>query len=737
MINKITKVVQLIYYELEIKRLCRKNGISRERAEQIIKSGTTLKKKKAAKRISILKKKQVIVAILLLVSIIVGIIVNTVISSLSNTDNIMKAVASYFVTASKDKDAKTLFKGEAICDLDGKEPLSISSDMLKKAKTVCDGTNRLVIEYKSYETVSMPEDNRGRTIIAMRASDEVSSMESNEAVQETESNTSEDEGAEDIADDSLEDEGNDTDKTSTWLLGKAYEDESYTGALKVKSVGLTSEKKEEYIVLNSSDSEVLEKGLDLYGYNWIITKVELQVADKETNWTFSDGTVAETGGLSETGLVPKDNVLKNWYYFISDAQQASDIVGGYYTPWIVLGTMLRETQAVSNSLNNSSFTYIMDLDSTYSNGADVSSGQLVQGSAKNGWGQFNQKTWDGQKRALGSTDIQELYNDSELGFYRPNCWYGRDDIWTTVFYSAGSAQSSKLFSEVTSSDSFINLDEVDKQFIVGCMAEGCHNQGNVNSSQDKELAYKLIDIAQNKGSYGMSSLADMCDVAGVTVVNLDRCTGSITIQGGSEVSTLDSKFSLGIGKSSDGKYYRQYGYIMAMCAGYKLYTAKVQQIEASEKEGGGTSETKNDVASMGQYVFSTWRSEGYGYGYGQYVNSPTFGHCRIDCSGFVSLVLYQLGLIDSTTQYTSGDFLNNTMGYTVVDGLDNIQAGDIIAWSGHVAMFAGYDGNGNRTWYSWGSNKSCKEKDIPDATYDRAVVGKINSGTKVTILRAQ
>ena len=86
-------------------------------------------------------------------------------------------------------------------------------------------------------------------------------------------------------------------------------------------------------------------------------------------------------------------------------------------------------------------------------------------------------------------------------------------------------------------------------------------------------------------------------------------------------------------------------------------------------------------------------------------NTATYGKVRPDCSGFVSCVLWQLGYMDHYTPISSGAYAANSIGWTVVGHGRSVelQAGDILAYNGHVQIFAGFDGSGNRLWYSWGS----------------------------------
>ena len=73
----------------------------------------------------------------------------------------------------------------------------------------------------------------------------------------------------------------------------------------------------------------------------------------------------------------------------------------------------------------------------------------------------------------------------------------------------------------------------------------------------------------------------------------------------------------------------------------------------------------------------------------------------VDCSSFVSWVLYEAGFTEfSGYQKTSSYFRKNPMNWQKVSK-ENLQAGDILVYTGHVEIYAG-DGN----YYNCGGNKS-------------------------------
>lgn len=139
--------------------------------------------------------------------------------------------------------------------------------------------------------------------------------------------------------------------------------------------------------------------------------------------------------------------------------------------------------------------------------------------------------------------------------------------------------------------------------------------------------------------------------------------------------------------------------------------------------------TAQSFLNMADTVFKAWRAAGFEYTYG---GKMQFNgeEVRIDCSGYLTYVMYKLGMIGKSATYTSDSFLNNTMNFTVIDSWDKMQPGDIVAWTGHVAIYAG-----NNSWYSWGSDTSAMTKPIPDPTYHDYAKRKYNNSAKKIILR--
>ena len=76
---------------------------------------------------------------------------------------------------------------------------------------------------------------------------------------------------------------------------------------------------------------------------------------------------------------------------------------------------------------------------------------------------------------------------------------------------------------------------------------------------------------------------------------------------------------------------------------------------------------------------------------------------KIDCSSYVSWVLYEAGFTQfKGHQHTSGSFAKNPYSWEKISR-ENLQAGDIMVYRKHVQIYAG-----NRKYYSCGSTDSIK-----------------------------
>lgn len=94
-----------------------------------------------------------------------------------------------------------------------------------------------------------------------------------------------------------------------------------------------------------------------------------------------------------------------------------------------------------------------------------------------------------------------------------------------------------------------------------------------------------------------------------------------------------------------------------------------------------------------------------GYIYDQVgLNIPITSSVKtIDCSAYVSWVLYEAGFTQfKGAQHRSSAFATNPYNWEKISK-ENLQAGDIMVYRGHVQIYAG-----NRKYYSCGSDDSIK-----------------------------
>ena len=109
---------------------------------------------------------------------------------------------------------------------------------------------------------------------------------------------------------------------------------------------------------------------------------------------------------------------------------------------------------------------------------------------------------------------------------------------------------------------------------------------------------------------------------------------------------------------------------------------------------------------------------------GVYIPINSSSGKTIDCSSFVSWVLYESGYSQfGGYQKTSSYFASNPMNWQKISR-DNLQAGDIMVFSGHVQIYAG----GNQ-YYNCGGNSSIRTP-APSSSGT-----SINSGTFLFGLR--
>lgn len=702
--GKIINIIRTIVYTFYVEHLKRKYNINEKNTSNTL---VSKKKKRVYNKIKKVKRKRAIAVVCLIVStLITGLSWGIIEIVIGNNERNIAIIASNNIEK-EETNKIVLFKGEAECDVYGRGDIVIEPQILEDSGIKCNGTYKLNITYTSYETYSLEEEEMRCSIIAMYPSKVVNSEEdSTENTEKAEAGEVKELGIK---------------------INGAYKEDKYESALSYKKKELTRELKTEEIYLYSTYKEILEDGIQIRGYNWIITEITAEESEQRKNWTFSEDS---DGSYSDgTSIEPQSRAMKNWYSLFRDLEKACDESGSeYIAPWTIFGTILREVgNTMVVEVSDNSFDYTIDLSNEYRQGSDGVSGELV-GNSSNGYGQYEKTTWISNRRLFGNLEVaKQLELDSTLSIYRPNCWYIADQLWTTVQFNVSVVNSKDTAIELMGSQEFQSLDTIDKQFIYGVMCEIVHNRGHGKLPEERDFLYKLIGIAQDKGSYGMSSLYDMANVAGVEVWKEDSNTrGVVSInESTNQYNKFDDAF--GINSSTSSKYPKQeYGYIEAMCAGYEAYIDICREIEEDSEKGSDTGDgytggfCSNDITRVAQYTFEVLRSEGHGYEQ-EYKVSPTFGTIRTDCSGYVTLVLYQMGMVSTKSGYTSRSYRSNVMGFEVVPSIEDIQPGDIAAWNGHVQMFAGYGTDGKRYWYSYGSDDAALNKPIPYQSADSLV----------------
>lgn len=79
---------------------------------------------------------------------------------------------------------------------------------------------------------------------------------------------------------------------------------------------------------------------------------------------------------------------------------------------------------------------------------------------------------------------------------------------------------------------------------------------------------------------------------------------------------------------------------------------------------------------------------GADYGYGVYKDIEGVGNMRLDCSGYVSQVLKQMGYSCTGTETSTHAW--SDIGFTQVPNVDDIKPGDILQFTGHTNIFCGW-----------------------------------------------
>lgn len=121
------------------------------------------------------------------------------------------------------------------------------------------------------------------------------------------------------------------------------------------------------------------------------------------------------------------------------------------------------------------------------------------------------------------------------------------------------------------------------------------------------------------------------------------------------------------------------------------------------------------------------RTNGYTYAQAGISVPITSSVKTVDCSSFVSWVLYEAGFSEfKGHQKTSGVFYSNPWGWEEIS-VSQAQPGDILVYSGHVEIVAG-EGSDRFRVYNCGGNESIKAEgtsDLPESSNSEYSKGKI------------
>ena len=139
-------------------------------------------------------------------------------------------------------------------------------------------------------------------------------------------------------------------------------------------------------------------------------------------------------------------------------------------------------------------------------------------------------------------------------------------------------------------------------------------------------------------------------------------------------------------------------------ANWKLFHEGIY-IDQEGNEIVGTSGISGTMIQKAKECHDYVATHGFSYGVGATIPISQGNQHIVDCSSFVSWVVYEAGHTEyAGGQKTSYYFEANPSGFQEVSYSD-IQPGDIITYAGHVEIFAGFDGN-QATVYNCGSNSS-------------------------------
>lgn len=99
-------------------------------------------------------------------------------------------------------------------------------------------------------------------------------------------------------------------------------------------------------------------------------------------------------------------------------------------------------------------------------------------------------------------------------------------------------------------------------------------------------------------------------------------------------------------------------------------------------------QTNNKIIKQAAECMEYLVNNGFTYEYGGTPGYSIYGkkNGKIDCSGYVSWVLYELGYLDG--RWTSATFANNPKNWKKITNKADIKAGDIVVYEGHVEICA-------------------------------------------------
>lgn len=175
----------------------------------------------------------------------------------------------------------------------------------------------------------------------------------------------------------------------------------------------------------------------------------------------------------------------------------------------------------------------------------------------------------------------------------------------------------------------------------------------------------------------------------------------------------------------------------AFCNGFER--PGVPHLDAREKNArniydrnkGKTAPSTSNVPSSSNKILTSAKkikeyiaSHGYTYSREHAKKVPSYSISVVDCSSFVSWVLYEAGYSQFRgSQASSSAFLSNSWGFKEVSKSD-VQPGDILVYDGHVEIYVGMNGNKIKV-YNAGSNYSIRKPGITESGKSLGSIKKI------------